>query len=82
MLRNWRLEPAGTKGGAAVVINPFINDSYEAAVVPEKWQSILDRRDQTHHVEVASQLTGLPHLGEMPIDDAVRLDLLALISKD
>ena len=65
-----------------MAINPFINDIFEAAVVVEKCQSIFDHCDQSRHAELASQLTGLPHLGEMPIDDAVRLDLLGLISKD
>lgn len=36
-------KPVRRKGGGAVAIDPFIDDIYEAAVVPEKWRSILDR---------------------------------------
>jgi DNA-binding CsgD family transcriptional regulator len=29
--------------GSAVLVEPLINDIYEAAIVPDKWQSVLDR---------------------------------------
>src|SRR5882724_13158432 len=45
------LKASGQEGRGDVATDPLIDDIYEAAIVPEKWQSVLDRLAQMADAE-------------------------------